>query len=94
MNESCRFCATTPNAGEKVCMSTKEARQCGWMGESDWKRWEQANRPKRPQAAIDNLTNHQERCDMDGVMIKVSRQALCEVLDYLAPTQLNRRSNR
>lgn len=38
---------------------------------------------KRPEAAIENLTHHQIQCDMDGVMIQVSRQALCEVLDYL-----------
>jgi hypothetical protein len=37
----------------------------------------------RPQAAIDNLTNYQEQCDMDGVMVQVSRQALCEILEYL-----------
>jgi len=37
----------------------------------------------RPQAAIDNLANHQEQCDMDGVMVKVSRQALDEVLTYV-----------
>lgn len=30
--------------------------------------------------AIDQLTNHQEQCDQDGVMVKVSRQALDEVL--------------
>src|SRR6266446_1101117 len=40
-----------------------------------------------PQAAIDNLTNHQEQYDMDGVMVKVSRQALCELLEYLAARQ-------
>lgn len=34
--------------------------------------------------AIENLTNHQEQCDMDGVMVKVSRQALDEVLSFLA----------
>jgi hypothetical protein len=38
----------------------------------------------RPQAAIDSLTNHQVQCDEDGVMIQVSRQALHEVLAYLA----------
>lgn len=37
-----------------------------------------------PFAAIDNLTHHQEQCDMDGVMVKVSRQALDEVLRYLS----------
>ena len=40
----------------------------------------------RPQAAIDNLTSHQVQCDEDGVMIQVSRQALDEVLAYLAAT--------
>lgn len=35
---------------------------------------------KRAQPAIDNLINHQEQCDQDGVMVKVSRQALDEVL--------------
>jgi hypothetical protein len=42
-----------------------------------------------PQAAIDNLTNHQEQCDMDGCMIKVSRQAMDEVLTYLALSSKN-----
>ena len=37
----------------------------------------------RPQTAIDNLRDHQEQCDDDGIMVKVSRQALCEVLEYL-----------
>lgn len=37
-----------------------------------------------PFAAIDNLTHHQEQCDVDGVMVRVSRQALDEVLRYLA----------
>ncbi|MEY9506939.1 hypothetical protein ABIE87_006497 [Bradyrhizobium diazoefficiens] len=31
-------------------------------------------------AAVENLARHQEQCDMDGVMVKVSRQALDEVL--------------
>lgn len=35
---------------------------------------------KHAQPAIDNLINHQEQCDQDGVMVKVSRQALDEVL--------------
>ena len=39
--------------------------------------------PEVPVDAIVNLTNHQEQCDMDGVMVKVSRQALCEVLLYV-----------
>jgi len=38
----------------------------------------------RPDAAIDALTSHQVQCDEDGVMIQVSRQALDEVLKYLA----------
>ena len=31
--------------------------------------------------AVENLAGHQEQCDMDGVMVKVSRQALDEVLN-------------
>ncbi len=31
--------------------------------------------------AVENLVGHQEQCDMDGVMVKVSRQALDEVLN-------------
>lgn len=31
-------------------------------------------------SAVENLARHQEQCDMDGVMVKVSRQALDEVL--------------
>lgn len=38
---------------------------------------------EKVQPAIDNLTNHQEQCDPDGVMVKVSRQALDEVLTLL-----------
>lgn len=30
--------------------------------------------------AVENLSCHQEQCDMDGIMVKVSRQALDEVL--------------
>jgi len=30
--------------------------------------------------AVENLACHQEQCDEDGVMVKVSRQALDEVL--------------
>ena len=33
--------------------------------------------------AIDNLNHHQTQLDMDGVMVGVSRQALCEVLTAL-----------
>lgn len=49
----------------------------------------------RPQAAIANLDNHQVQCDKDGVMIQVSRQALDEVLTYLAatPSRLKEISN-
>lgn len=36
-----------------------------------------------PVDAIVNLVNHQQQCDMDGVMVQVSRQALCEVLAYV-----------
>lgn len=36
-----------------------------------------------PAAAIEQLTNHQQQADMDGVFVTVSRQALEEVLDYL-----------
>jgi F420-0:gamma-glutamyl ligase len=45
-----------------------------------------------PQAAIDALTNHQEQCDMDGMMVKVSRQALDEVLAYIATLTLHNRT--
>lgn len=31
--------------------------------------------------AVENLASHQEQCDMDGMMVKVSRQALDEVLE-------------
>lgn len=31
--------------------------------------------------ALNNLRNNQEQCDFDGVFVKVSRQALDEVLD-------------
>ena len=31
--------------------------------------------------AVENLARHQGQCDMDGVMVKVSRQALDEVLN-------------
>lgn len=41
----------------------------------------------RPDAAIENLTNHQQQADMDGTFVKVSRQALDEVLSYLAAMQ-------
>lgn len=41
----------------------------------------------RPDAAIENLTNHQQQADMDGTFVKVSRQALDEVLTYLAAMQ-------
>lgn len=33
--------------------------------------------------AVENLACHQEQCDMDGVMVKVSRQALDEVLELI-----------
>jgi hypothetical protein len=33
--------------------------------------------------AVENLSCHQEQCDMDGVMVKVSRQALDEVLEAI-----------
>ena len=49
-----------------------------------------ANRETCPRAAIDNLTTHQIQCDEEGVMIQVSRQALDEVLAYLARTLQNR----
>lgn len=38
----------------------------------------------RPDAAIEQLSRHQTQCDIDGVMVQVSRQALDEVLAYLA----------
>ena len=31
--------------------------------------------------AVENLSCHQEQCDQDGIMVKVSRQALDEVLE-------------
>jgi hypothetical protein len=37
----------------------------------------------RPDAAIEQLTNHQQQLDQDGVMVGVSRQALEEVLEWL-----------
>ena len=40
----CEFCRTSPNHGEKVCVSTAEARECGWMCKSDWVRWEEAHK--------------------------------------------------
>ena len=43
-----------------------------------------ADTPSRPDAAIESLTNDQVQCDADGVMVEVSRQALDEVLAYLA----------
>ena len=33
--------------------------------------------------AVENLACHQEQCDQDGVMVKVSRQALDEVLEAI-----------
>ena len=42
-----------------------------------------AQTPAVPVDAIVNLTNHQQQCDMDGVMVQVSRQSLCEVLLYV-----------
>ncbi len=33
--------------------------------------------------AVENLATHQEQCDFDGVMVKVSRQALYEVLNAI-----------
>lgn len=33
--------------------------------------------------AVENLACHQEQCDMDGIMVKVSRQALDEVLEAI-----------
>ena len=46
-------------------------------------------RTDKPTLAIENLTNHQTQADENGVIVKVSRQALDEVLEYLAtPTPL------
>lgn len=42
---------------------------------------------ERPDAAIEQLANHQEQLDFDGVMVGVSRQALDEVLAYVAALQ-------
>lgn len=33
--------------------------------------------------AVENLACHQEQCDLDGIMVKVSRQALDEVLNAI-----------
>ena len=33
--------------------------------------------------AVENLACHQDQCDQDGVMVKVSRQALDEVLEVI-----------
>ncbi len=33
--------------------------------------------------AVENLASHQGQCDQDGVMVKVSRQALDEVLNAI-----------
>lgn len=33
--------------------------------------------------AVENLACHQEQCDQDGIMVKVSRQALDEVLEAI-----------
>lgn len=56
-----------------------------------WKMWREPDGSswcclptKRPNAAIENLKNHQVQCDGDGVMVQVSRQALDETLAYLA----------
>jgi hypothetical protein len=38
---------------------------------------------ERMKLAVEQLTNHQEQCDMDGIMVKVSREALEEVLAAL-----------
>jgi hypothetical protein len=86
----CKYCRTTPNNGEVSCASMTQARDCPWMSKSDWDWLDRRERTKRPQAAIDNLTNHQEQCDADGCMIKVSRQALDEVLAYLDATSVSR----
>jgi len=40
-----------------------------------------------PAAAIENLTHHQQQADMDGTFVKVSRQALDEVLSFIAAMQ-------
>jgi hypothetical protein len=42
-----------------------------------------ANTSEVPTDALINLVNYQEQCDEDGVMVKVSRQALAEVLLYV-----------
>jgi len=41
-NVTCRYCGTVPNTGEVICDSEASARQCAWMGESDWKRYNAA----------------------------------------------------
>jgi len=47
----------------------------------------QPSRSGYPTLAIDQLRNHQTQLDMDGVMVGVSRQAIDEVLTYLASPQ-------
>lgn len=41
-NVICRYCGTVPNAGEVICDSEGSARRCPWMGDSDWKRYNDA----------------------------------------------------
>lgn len=47
----------------------------------------QIEKVARPDAAIENLTHHQQQSDMDGTFVKVSRQALDEVLSFIAAMQ-------
>lgn len=76
------------------CLShTCHSMTCWWHSEAEaiaaWNR-RALPRPsdegliERPDAAIDNLANHQTQADMDGVLVTVSRQALDETLGYLA----------
>lgn len=53
--------------------------------------WETEGQPtpdqiglEKPEGAIEQLTNHQQQMDMDGIIVGVSRQALDEVLAYVA----------
>lgn len=43
--------------------------------------------------AVENLSCHQEQCDADGVMVKVSRQALDEVLNAVNEVALQAAMN-
>lgn len=66
------------------------ARGFGWNSDQYRARWKEVQaalsspEPDRlseeERRAVENLRTHQEQCDMDGVMVKVSRQAVDETL--------------